>query len=348
MAHLLVARFSALGDVAMTVPVIASLAAQHPELKITVLSRRQFAPLFECLPGNVAFVGVDLKKEYRGILGIKRLASDLELRRFSAFADFHDVLRTKFLRLLCRFSGIPVAHIDKGRAERAALTRAKNKHRGPLTTVFEKYTDVLARLGYPISLDFRSIYSSPQPVPPLPGIPATCGAEHWVGVAPFAAHAGKVYPLEQTRAVVAALAARSGVRVFLFGAGPKERAVLEEWEGSLPRVHSVAGRLPSMKAELQLMSRLSVMLSMDSANMHLASLVGVPVVSVWGATHPDAGFLGWRQSLEGVVQIPDLPCRPCSIYGQKPCLRGDYACLARISSESVVEALIRVGHLDEF
>ncbi len=331
----------------MTVPVIASLAAQYPELKITMLSRRQFAPLFAHLPMNVAFMGVDLKKDYRGLLGLKRLASDVGLGRFSAFADFHDVLRTKYLRLMCRLEGISVAHIDKGRAERAALTRSKNKCRRPLIPVFEKYADVLARLGYPVSLDFQSIYLSPEPFPALPGVPASRGAEHWVGVAPFAAHAGKVYPLERTRAVVAALAARPDVRVFLFGAGAEERAVLEEWESLSPRVHSVAGRLPSMAAELQLMSHLNVMLSMDSANMHLASLVGVPVVSVWGATHPAAGFLGWGQSADGVVQVEELPCRPCSIYGQKPCLRSDYACLTGISVERVVETIARVGRLDE-
>ena len=77
------------------------------------------------------------------------------------------------------------------------------------------------------------------------------------------------------------------------------------------------------------MSHLDVMLSMDSANMHLASLTGIPVVSVWGATHPMAGFLGYNQDPENVIQI-DLECRPCSIYGNKPCQRGDYACLQNI------------------
>ncbi len=83
------------------------------------------------------------------------------------------------------------------------------------------------------------------------------------------------------------------------------------------------------------MSHLDVMISMDSANMHLASLTGTPVVSIWGATHPYAGFVGWAQKPSNILQV-DLPCRPCSIYGNKPCARGDMECMHRISPESVV------------
>ena len=84
------------------------------------------------------------------------------------------------------------------------------------------------------------------------------------------------------------------------------------------------------------MSHLDVMISMDSSNMHLASLTGTPVVSIWGATHPYAGFLGWGQTAENAIQI-DLECRPCSIFGQKPCRRGDYACMNRIAPETIIE-----------
>lgn len=85
----------------------------------------------------------------------------------------------------------------------------------------------------------------------------------------------------------------------------------------------VPGLLHGLREELILMSNLDVMVSMDSANMHLASLTGTPVVSVWGATHPYAGFLGCNQKEENAVQV-SMPCRPCSIFGNKPCQRGDY------------------------
>jgi len=90
---------------------------------------------------------------------------------------------------------------------------------------------------------------------------------------------------------------------------------------------------------LKFISRLDVMLSMDSSGMHLASLKNIPVVSVWGATHPYAGFLGYGQSMSNVLQT-DLYCRPCSVYGNVPCYRGDFACMNQLTEEIVVEKVL--------
>ena len=77
------------------------------------------------------------------------------------------------------------------------------------------------------------------------------------------------------------------------------------------------------------------MISMDSANMHLASLVGTRCVSVWGSTHHFAGFLGYGQSVDDVVEVKDLTCRPCSVFGDKPCYRGDWACLQELDIQKI-------------
>ena len=83
---------------------------------------------------------------------------------------------------------------------------------------------------------------------------------------------------------------------------------------------------------------LDVHVSMDSANMHLGSLVGKDVISIWGATHPYAGFYGYRQRPDLAIQTC-LPCRPCSIFGNKPCYRGDWACLNTIEPEQVIKKI---------
>ena len=101
---------------------------------------------------------------------------------------------------------------------------------------------------------------------------------------------------------------------------------------------SLAEARHGFAVELALLSHLDTMVSMDSANMHLASITGVPVVSIWGATHPYAGFQGWGQEPSNFIQA-DMDCRPCSVYGNKPCLRGDYACLTRISPDTVAEKI---------
>lgn len=338
---LLVIRLSALGDVAMTVPVIDSLARQYPHLQITVLSRPFVQPLFAGMPANVSFRGTDVK-QYKGIAGLWRLFRTLRKEGYSAVADLHDVLRTKVVRTLFRLSGIPVACIDKGRKEKKRLVGGKQKRQ--LATSFQRYAEVFARLHYPVTPRFTSIYKEGKgDLSLFSSLAEKRAGERWIGIAPFAAHAGKVLPEAVTEEVIRTLAQRPDYQVFLFGGGKTEAACLAQWAALAPNIHSVAGRL-KLDGELSLMSHLDVMVSMDSANMHLASLSGTPVVSVWGATHPYAGFMGWGQCAEFAVQVDDLPCRPCSIYGNKPCRRGDYACLTRIKAADIVRTIEKAIH----
>ena len=125
--------------------------------------------------------------------------------------------------------------------------------------------------------------------------------------------------------------------IYLFGAGDSEKAVLEDWEKKYKGVISLVGK-QKMDKEIAIMRGLRLMLTMDSSNMHLASLAGTRVISIWGATHPKAGFLGYGQKTEDCIQL-DLPCRPCSIYGNKPCKFGDWRCL-KIEPEQVVERIL--------
>lgn len=315
-----------MGDVAITVPVITSLALAYPDLRITVLTKEYMAPLFSWMPDNVEIMGINLR-DYHGIAGLNKLFRHLKSCRFDAVADIHDVLRTKYLRTRFRLQGTKVAVINKTRAERKALLGHGLDH-DALMPVTEKYAAVFRELG----LSFAVAYVPPH-IPdheitfPFPiDLPA-------VGVAPFAAHPGKIYPLELMKQVVDALA-DSGIRVVLFGAGDEERKVLASWERD--NVVSVAGKLGGLRNELMLMSRLDLMVSMDSSNMHMAAIMGTRTLSIWGATHPKAGFVAWNQPEESLVQVP-MQCRPCSIYGNKPCTKGDYPCLRQIAPQTIVD-----------
>jgi ADP-heptose:LPS heptosyltransferase len=337
MSNVLVIRLSAMGDVAMTVPVVASVLQQHPDLHITLISNPRFEAMFGKLE-RFTFVGVDTKVKYHGLAGIFRLFRDLRrANRFDAVADLHDVLRSMVLRTLFRLSGVKVSHINKGRAEKRALVSASHKQLHQLQTSVSRYCEVFGRLGLSVIPHFTSICSKEHP----PVSPLGAKQGQWVGVAPFAQHKGKIYPLDKMEQVVRRLAERSGMRVLLFGGGPKEVAVLEGWAAASESVTSVAGKYP-LRDELAILNQCDVLVSMDSANMHLASLVATPVVSVWGATHPFAGFYGYGQNTENIVQCADLDCRPCSIYGNKPCLRGDYACLNGIEPDRIVDKVMKV------
>ncbi len=338
--HILIIRFSALGDVAMTVPVVDSLARQYPDVRITMLSRPFARPFFEYMPQNVGFMEADLKHEYYGVKGLNALYRRLTAKNFTAIADLHSVLRSDYLRMRFNIDRYKVAHIDKHRSERKLLVSQSDKRLSPLPASFANYADVLERLGYPVKLDFRSIF--PPEGGDLSRLPASFNrqkapGEVWIGIAPFAAHAGKIYPLPLMEEAVRKIAARHpGCRLFLFGGGANETEALNEWSVKFDRCVNASAQLGGIGSELILMSHLDVMISMDSANMHMASITGTPVVSIWGATHPYAGFMGWRQEMSNVVQV-DMPCRPCSIFGNKPCLRGDYQCLKSIPPEEIVE-----------
>ena len=365
MKKLLAIRFSALGDIAMSVPVVYDLAVQYPDLEITMLSRPIAKPLFEQMPENVHFIAADLKGRHKGLLGLCRLWHDAHLSDFDYIADFHGVLRTWWLRtegcLRCK----KVAKIDKGRKGKKALTRQKDKVFKQQATSFERYSKVLEQLGFPIKPQFVKLdYSD---------FCETQKAHNktWIGIAPFAKHQAKVYPLEKMEEVIKALSERENTTVFLFGGGEEEKRQIDDLCAKYPNVQpslcnsdpSKSGllrsarndedRLASLRggttkqsssqlaSELALIFLLDVMLSMDSANMHLASLVGTRVVSIWGGTHPYAGFLGWNQNPNDCIQL-DLPCRPCSVYGSKPCLRGDYACMNGITPSQILEKLVQL------
>ena len=329
----------------MTVPVVDALARQYPDLRITMLSRAVARPLFEHLPPNVSFMEADVRKEYRGVKGLNALYRRLAAKHFTAVADFHNVLRSNYLRMRFNIDHYRVAHINKHRNGRKRLTALSDKLLVQQPTSFKNYMDVLEKLGYPVKPDFKSIFAHGGN--DLSLLPESFNVAHesrhpWIGIAPFAAHEGKIYPPRLMERVIVKLAERyPSCRIFLFGGGRQENVMLNDWAEKYPHCVNASSSLGSLSLELVLMSHLDVMLSMDSANMHLASIVGTPVVSIWGATHPFAGFMGWGQPPENVVQI-DLPCRPCSIYGNKPCLRGDYSCLKNISPDHVVERMAAI------
>ncbi len=334
---LLAMRFSAMGDVAMTIPVLTQLAQQHPNLRITMLTRTRFLPLFEWVPSNIQVRGIELS-DYKGVLGLERLYSQLSRSDFDAVADLHDVLRTKYLHSRFRLSRARVAVIDKGRRQKRAFL-AHGIDAEPLRPMFERYADVFRSLGLSLELHPKQPLFSLRGESLLP-LQAVVGqkqkGERWIGIAPFAAHTTKMYPLEQMQQV-AILLTKRGYRVFLFGAGESEAAILRSWQTD--RIQSVCGTMGGLRNELLLISRLDLMLCMDSANMHMAAMLSTPTLSLWGATHPAAGFMAWGTTRDDIIELTDLPCRPCSVYGKRPCQLGDHRCMTEITPDRILQAI---------
>lgn len=339
----LVARFSAIGDVAMTVPVLYSACRCYPDIRFIMVTRPAMTSIFVNAPDNLIVVGADVKEEYNGVNGMRRLVGMLNRKyHIDVFLDLHGVIRTHLMALFCRLRGKRVYTINKGRDAKKALTRSVNKVMLPLISQRARYREVFFQAALPVSEHFNGLFDGRKKAapalfaaitpPPQPG-------EQWVGIAPFAAHQGKIYPLEMMQEVVVRLAALPHTKIFLLGGGGREQETLDGWASGLANVQSLAGKRYGFGAELALFNHLDVMLTMDSSNMHLASIAGTPTISVWGATHPYCGFKAWRQSDSDCLQLP-LTCRPCSVFGNKPCRRGDYLCLSGIKPEAVYKKVM--------
>lgn len=339
MAKVLVIRLSSFGDVAMLVPVISSVAAKYPQDRFSVMTRKAFAPLFENLGFNINVLPLDVNKRHKGIRGLFRILRRVLFMGFTHVADEHDVLRSKVLRTFMIIAGCKIARIDKGRQEKknAITNKILNP---PLKPTIQRYQDVFDELGFPAKMTFNNFFDFvPRDFSKLSSI-VTEKKGRWISIAPFSKHRGKIYPMEKMERVVDILSKEEGVTVFLLGSGKEEQRILSAWANKYPGVINPSGKL-NLETEMLLISYMDVVLSMDSANMHLASLVQVPVVSIWGATHPSLGFYGFNQDIENAVQI-ELKCRPCAVYGEIPCQRVDYACLEWITEESVIDRIHKV------
>ena len=313
--HILVIRLSAMGDVAMSVPVLRAFTIQYPEIKITVLTRTFFKPLFRGLK-NVTVVPVDVKGTHKGILGLYKLASDLNKNnKFDAVADLHNVLRSNILK--CFLKSKHSFSIDKGRKEKRRLISGEIFK--PLKSTHQRYADVFEALGYSLQLS-KPIFPEKVVLNTHIRFVLRDSQTKMIGIAPFAAHDGKKYPFDLMKIVVKELSKTH--KVVLFGGGYKEIALLNSLEkkASLNNcdIINVAGKL-SFNEELDVISNLEVMLSMDSGNAHLAAMFGVKTVTVWGVTHPYAGFAPFNQP-ENFALLSNrkkYPLIPTSVYGNK-------------------------------
>lgn len=326
-----------MGDVAMTVPVLRALVLQYPEVEITVVSRPFFKPIFEGIP-NVNFFPVDLAKRHKGIPGLMRLYSDLRKLNVDKVADLHNVLRSKVVRNLFAMSGKKVAATDKGRSDKKALTRPENKIFIPVKPMTDRHVDTFAQLGF--SIDMLDPQFPKKAVLSEGAFVVTGNKEQkWIGIAPFAQYESKVYPTDLMQKVIDGLAVGTNLKILLFGGGEKEIQLLNQLKNNHANVIVLAGKL-KFKQELEVISNLDLMLSMDSGNAHIAAMLGVKVITLWGATHPYAGFKPFHQPDDFCITSDreKYPLLPTSVYGNKK-VEGYEDAMRTILPETIIDKI---------
>ena len=330
-------RLSAMGDVAMTVPVLRAFVNQNPKVKITVISRPFFEPFFQDI-SNVTFFAFDEKDRHKGILGLLRLFQDLRKLNIDAFADLHNVLRSNVVGNLFELNGKKTATVDKGRAAKKELTRLEDKIFKPLPTMFERHIKVFMKLGFKVDLS-NPIFPEKEILDTKFDFLNLQKNQKLIGIAPFAQYESKIYPIDLMQKVIYELNLNSDYKILLFGGGQKEINILNSFSENNQNVAVVAGKI-KFGDELKLISNLDVMLSMDSGNAHLAAMLGINVITLWGATHPYAGFAPFNQPSENSL-VPDrtqYPLLPTSVYGNKK-IDGYQDVMRSISVEHVVAKL---------
>lgn len=326
----LIIRLASIGNVAMTVPVVASLSKRYPNDRFIVAGKKKLDAMFAAMP-NVTFEEVDNHLDWKGVLSLWRVWRN----EVDVMIDLQSVFRTRLLGTLMRLSGVKVFRVRYGRLRKHLIT-VWGIGKKQLPSEFTRYADTFRRAGLETNDSFEAL---PVNTAAAKSIRERYGEKEgrWIGLAPFAKSKSNMLPYRVTKDLIERLTKNKKTRVFLFGAGMIECEMLRQWASVFPRTESVAGCL-TLKEELELMRQLDVMVCMDSANQHLSSLVGLRAVSVWCATHPMIGFAGWKQRTEDIVQRNDLRCRPCTCHGTNHCRYGNYAC-REIEAETIVKQI---------
>lgn len=324
----LIIRLATLGSVAMTVPVIDSLSRRYPDNRFIIASKKPLGAMFAAMP-NVEFREVDNHLGWKGVWQIWREWRD----EIDAVIDLQAVLRTRVFSLLMWWSGKKVTQVHYGRIRKHLIT-VWGVGKRQLPSEFERYRDAFRRAGLETDDAFEALPVNKSAARNVQKVFGTKKGR-WIGLAPFAKSRSNMLPYRVTKEVIERLIADKETRVFLFGAGKVECEMLRQWASVFPQTTSVAGGL-KLEEELELMRHLDVMICMDSANQHLSSLVGLRAISVWCATHPMIGFMGWKQSPNDIVQRNELRCRPCTCHGTNHCRYRNYAC-RQIEAETILQ-----------
>ena len=326
MLTILLVRFSSIGDILLTTPLVRALRRRHPEAQLVYVTKRAMAPLVADNPHLSRVVTLEPGEPLRHLAG--------RLRPLGAThgLDLHGSLRSAALRLLVRTHW---RGYSKRKLARTLLIGTKLDLYRARVPVAERY--FAAARG----LDVR-----PDGGPPEfhVGDGARARAETWLvqrglagaavrlaALAPGAAHATKRWPVAHWIALADRLRG-AGYAPIVVG-GPDDRGSAQQLAG---HAESAAGEC-SLQETGALLARATVLVSNDTGVMHMATGVGTPVVALFGPTVEQFGFFPYRARAR--VLQRDLDCRPCSALGTATCPLGHHRCLGDITPADVIQAV---------
>jgi heptosyltransferase II len=321
-----------LGDVVLTTPLLAALAERYGP--VDVVTTPAAAALVETHPAVGTVLRYDKRGADRGLIGLWRLGARLRARSYARAYLPHRSWRSAALALLAR-ARERIGFADS--PARATYTRQVRRPRAG-----HEVERLLALAGD------RPAAAAPPPVHVALTADDRAAADAWlrergVGDGFVAMAPGSIWGTKRWPGYPG-LAAALEAPVVVVG-GREDAALGEAVAAAAPgRVHNAAGAL-GLRGSAALIARAAVLVTNDSAPLHLATAVGTPVVAVFGPTVPAQGF-GPRGARDVVVEHPSLPCRPCSAHGPEVCPLGHHRCMRELPVETVAAAVAAVTGME--
>ncbi len=328
MKRILAIRLGAIGDVILASAPLLNLKLSFPQAEIFFLTRADIVPLAEMMAGAdrvLPFV------RHASPLDLFRIGEYLDSFHFDMLLDLHGNIRSAYL--LNHVAASRKIKYRKRRWERWAAARLKIINPDPPHTI-DLYNDAVIRAGGKAFAKRAVIKIPVKQKSPLP----FGGEQPVIALAPGASYRPKQWPKERFAALAVNLYRQLGCHIVLILSS--RDIELETLRREIPE-SSLAVYLDTPLEEIAgVLSQCRYLVSNDSGLMHLGSAVGVPVVALFGPTHPTLGF--WPRGLHDKVIQRDEPCRPCSLHGRLPCYREEQYCFTRITPGDVFK-MIREG-----
>jgi lipopolysaccharide heptosyltransferase II len=331
----LVLRLSSIGDVLLATPFLRALRRAAPDCEIHFAVRREYEDLLRDHPAIDRLITIDAAGGRRTL---EELNHAFARERYDAVFDLHNSYRTRLLR-----NGLSTHTfvVNKRQLRRIALLRLKWNLYGADVPVPERYIETGTRYGLVPDEHGLDLYLA-EDVPaftaarlPTFGVPAD---RPCIGLCPGSRHFTKRWPADHLRALIALLLKHTDAHLLLLGDARDAVDVPGLLEMDPGRVHDLRGAM-SLPESAAAMDRCAAVLVNDSGLMHIATARRRPVVALFGSTVREFGFFPYHADA-CVLEVPGLPCRPCTHIGRSRCPRGHFRCMRDITPEAVFEALI--------
>lgn len=335
---ILVIRFSSIGDILLTTPVVRLLKTQFPDCRIDFVVKEQFSELLAENPNISQLYHYSKTNPNRSLKSIKQ---QIRSQRYDLIVDLHKNFRSFYLSFSSRAHRI--VRYRKGVLRRWLLVHFKLFRNRPVVPIFQRYLNTL--LPYQLSNELLrlEIFIPDKIVARVEGkydnfIRGSLGPI--IGIAPGAKHETKRWTAEGFNAVIRFFIEQQNARVILFGGATDIDFINQLPFSQGHHVLNVAGQL-SLSETAALMAHCDLMLTNDSGLMHLATALKKKVVAIFGSTTEQLGFFPYLTEYL-VVQNNSLFCRPCSHIGRKRCPKGHFKCMRDISAEQVISAMLKL------